>query len=203
MAVLLLLYHGAWQCGSMTGLAPEVFGKNYTAACDMVRDVRVAVSIRPQHSFFGLSLVVCFMRVYAWQWSAGVVMYVALFGCYPFQGRTNDATKQKILTADLVYPASLTNTVSDDAKDLIQRLLNRNPHERLTPEAALEHPWIKVGDRGHGSGTVVARSSRKCVCVPCCRMLEASASHSPMVVTLCRTSECSWTSPTCASCSSP
>ena len=35
-------------------------------------------------------------------------------------------------------------TISNPAKDLLSKLLDVNPNDRITIEEALQHPWIKV-----------------------------------------------------------
>ena len=73
-------------------------------------------------------------------WSLGVLLYVILAGELPFE---NDLLSQQISYADVVFRSSVWNTVSAEAKDLIQKLIVRDPAKRLTAEQALQHPWIQ------------------------------------------------------------
>ncbi|KAJ6244714.1 serine/threonine-protein kinase fhke-related [Anaeramoeba flamelloides] len=74
-------------------------------------------------------------------WSTGVVL---LFGYLPFskeQKATMSVWKQ-ILLCDLEFPSTENINISPQAKDLIQKLIEKNPLKRLTAQQALNHPWI-------------------------------------------------------------
>ena len=51
---------------------------------------------------------------------------------------------EQIKTADYVFPPILFDRISDEAKDLIQKLLVVDPEERLSSEQILRHPWLQV-----------------------------------------------------------
>jgi len=71
-------------------------------------------------------------------WSLGVLMYEFLVGAPPFEASEHNATYDRISKVDLKYPDFL----SEDAKDLMSRLLVKNPHERLPLEECMAHPFI-------------------------------------------------------------
>ena len=76
-------------------------------------------------------------------WSCGVIMYILLTGRPPFNGINEEEIMKKIKdgTYDMSrYPWGI---ISDDAKDLIQGLLQVNPKKRYTAKQALEHKWFK------------------------------------------------------------
>lgn len=50
-------------------------------------------------------------------------------------------TYQAILDAKVTYPPG--TAVSAEAKDLISKLLQRDPTKRITLDGVLEHPWVK------------------------------------------------------------
>ncbi|KAL4508229.1 hypothetical protein ABPG72_021602 [Tetrahymena utriculariae] len=75
-------------------------------------------------------------------WSAGVVLYTMLSGQEPFQAEYLQDLIAKIQNADYQFQSHIWSTISNEAKDLIQKCLILNPKERITPDQALLHPWI-------------------------------------------------------------
>eukprot|EP00397_Hematodinium_sp_SG-2012_P004459 GEMP01004471.1.p1 GENE.GEMP01004471.1~~GEMP01004471.1.p1 ORF type:complete len:649 (+),score=90.74 GEMP01004471.1:361-2307(+) len=80
-------------------------------------------------------------------WAVGVITYLLLFGRFPFSGSGDAAIMHEIIHKDLVYKSSQTkkehvNKVSCAAKDFCSLMLTKNPAQRLSPDAALQHPWI-------------------------------------------------------------
>ena len=53
---------------------------------------------------------------------------------------------RKIKAADYAFDPQYWDQVSDDAKDLIKKMLVVDPDKRLTADQALRHPWFMVGD---------------------------------------------------------
>jgi len=72
-------------------------------------------------------------------WSLGATLYVMLRGQYPFKG---DGLNEKIRTANFDMSGAIWSQISEDAKDLIRKLLRVNPAERLSLEDCLQHPWM-------------------------------------------------------------
>lgn len=62
------------------------------------------------------------------------------------------ACRHSILTSKLSFNRSCWTGISDDAKDFVGSLLNRDPAARPTAKQALQHPWLKgeVGERSQG-----------------------------------------------------
>jgi calcium/calmodulin-dependent protein kinase I len=76
-------------------------------------------------------------------WSIGVILYVVLV-CYPpFLEESQERQSQKIMTADYQFYDDDWRSISQEAQDLIRRLLVIDPAERLSATQALEHSWIK------------------------------------------------------------
>ncbi|KAK9819669.1 hypothetical protein WJX72_000934 [[Myrmecia] bisecta] len=73
-------------------------------------------------------------------WSLGVLCYEFLFGGPPFEAKGHSETYRRILKVDLTFPASIP--VSEGAKDLIKKLLRKDPTQRLPLQQVLQHPWI-------------------------------------------------------------
>ena len=72
-------------------------------------------------------------------WSVVVLMYVILAGELPFG---SSELSQQILRADVSFDKPVWKGVSEMAKDLIHRLIVRDPSLRLTAAESLQHPWI-------------------------------------------------------------
>ncbi|KAL1444536.1 hypothetical protein MTO96_029776 [Rhipicephalus appendiculatus] len=66
-------------------------------------------------------------------WSAGIVLYKLTTGRVPFRGKTKQALRERIITAPLKFPRSEDHphSATAPAKDMIYRLLKKNPVERL------------------------------------------------------------------------
>ena len=67
-----------------------------------------------------------------------------LCGFPPFFGDTEDEIYDKIEVGEYSFPSPYWDEVSDDAKDLISRLLDLDSERRFTSAQALDHPWVKV-----------------------------------------------------------
>jgi len=80
-------------------------------------------------------------------WSVGCILYFMLYGRPPFysQNEDEDEAQDEIMDAvtecKVVYDSEAK--ISDQAKDLIGRLLNPDPSKRATADNALNHSWMK------------------------------------------------------------
>jgi len=79
-------------------------------------------------------------------WSAGVILYHLLSGCPPFEATADMASLldlfKDIEKAEYDFWDPIWETVSEEAMDMIEALLEADPAKRLTAEAALRHPWM-------------------------------------------------------------
>lgn len=71
-------------------------------------------------------------------WSLGVLCYEFLCGVPPFEAHTNSDTYKRICSVDLKFPPH----ISVEAKDLIVKLLQYRPENRLSLDKVMTHPWI-------------------------------------------------------------
>lgn len=76
-------------------------------------------------------------------WSLGVVMYTLLGGYPPFFGENNKQIFKKVMEAKLVFDSQVWTRVSKQGKDLITKLIVKEPEKRLTAKEALAHPWFE------------------------------------------------------------
>jgi len=71
-------------------------------------------------------------------WTLGVLIYEFLVGKPPFETETSKDTYKRIEKVQFEFP----DCISNSARDLISRLLKRDPNERMELEEVLEHSWI-------------------------------------------------------------
>ncbi|KAK7346528.1 hypothetical protein VNO80_21049 [Phaseolus coccineus] len=76
-------------------------------------------------------------------WSVGVIAYILLCGSRPFWARTESGIFRAVLRATPSFDEPPWPSLSDEAKDFVKRLLNKDPRKRMTAAQALSHPWIK------------------------------------------------------------
>jgi calcium-dependent protein kinase len=75
-------------------------------------------------------------------WSIGVIAYILLCGCPPFNGDTDEQVFKRVKSGVFSFNAPEWDGVSYAAKDFICCLLRMDPRERLMASEALAHPWI-------------------------------------------------------------
>ncbi|XP_062226561.1 calcium-dependent protein kinase 13-like [Phragmites australis] len=76
-------------------------------------------------------------------WTAGVILYILLSGVPPFWAETQQGIFDAVLKGVIDFDSDPWPVISDSAKDLIRRMLNLRPAERLTAHEVLSHPWIR------------------------------------------------------------
>ncbi|CAA6656597.1 unnamed protein product [Spirodela intermedia] len=75
-------------------------------------------------------------------WSAGVILYILLSGVPPFWAEKK--IFDCILRGEIDFDSDPWPTISNSAKDLVRKMLTRDPKKRITSAQVLEHPWIRV-----------------------------------------------------------
>jgi len=78
-------------------------------------------------------------------WSIGVIIYILLVGYPPFYADNDPALFKKIIACDYDFGEGW-DAISDQAKDLVRKLLVKDPKKRLTATGVLSHPWIAGRD---------------------------------------------------------
>ncbi|KAL4437336.1 hypothetical protein ABPG75_004475 [Micractinium tetrahymenae] len=104
---------------------------------------------RPFHSLVGSAFYVApevLQREYGPQadvWSLGVCLFTLLSGLLPFFGETEEQVFDMVQYADLDLESQPWPQISPAAKDLVRRMLQRDPARRITPAQILQHPWMQ------------------------------------------------------------
>ncbi|KAK4798582.1 hypothetical protein SAY86_030908 [Trapa natans] len=76
-------------------------------------------------------------------WSAGVILYILLCGVPPFWAETEQGIAQAIIRSVVDFKRDPWPKVSDNAKDLVKKMLEPDPTKRLSAQEVLEHPWVQ------------------------------------------------------------
>lgn len=79
-------------------------------------------------------------------WSTGVILYILLSGCPPFNGANEFEILKKVEKGKFTFDLPQWRKVSEPAKDLIRKMLAYVPSMRISAKDALDHPWIKSTD---------------------------------------------------------
>ncbi|XP_051724993.1 serine/threonine-protein kinase D1 isoform X1 [Ctenopharyngodon idella] len=74
-------------------------------------------------------------------WSVGVIVYVSLSGTFPFN--EDEDIHDQIQNAAFMYPPNPWKTVTPEAIDLINNLLQVKMRKRYSVDKSLSHPWLQ------------------------------------------------------------
>nr|XP_034184052.1 peripheral plasma membrane protein CASK isoform X10 [Osmia lignaria] len=80
-------------------------------------------------------------------WSAGVLLHVLLTGTLPFVG-SRDRLRDAICRGRVQMETPPWDSISEPAKDLIQRMLTTDVNHRITIQEVLNHKWLRDRDKG-------------------------------------------------------
>ena len=112
-------------CGTEAYFAPEIVASRFTRSKEVTYGVEVDV------------------------WSCGVLLYVLIAGSFPWHSQAGqegvggvDEMDSCILEARYDFNASVWRQVSAECKDLIMKMLVKEPWKRLSAAKALKHAWF-------------------------------------------------------------
>ena len=79
------------------------------------------------------------------EWACGVMMYILLVNEPPFQGESEEEIFSKILKDEPNLDINPLKDISDNCKDLIKKLLEKDAKKRIKAREALKHPFFTSG----------------------------------------------------------
>jgi myosin-light-chain kinase len=78
-------------------------------------------------------------------WAFGILLYLLMYGHYPYDAKHPRDIMVKILTEPIQWQTKAK--LSKDAIEFLKSLLEHNPKKRTTAEQALEHPWMRLANQ--------------------------------------------------------
>jgi len=84
-------------------------------------------------------------------WSCGVVMYTIVLGVPPFAGSVENEVLDSIRSGCFRTDVPGWDTLSDDAKDVLEKMLEHDPKKRISPRVALEHKWMSSAPKNEAT----------------------------------------------------
>lgn len=72
-------------------------------------------------------------------WGLGILAFELLSGTPPFRSGTPNETYRKISEASPAFPEPF----SDEARDFITQMVQRQPEDRMSLASAIMHPWLQ------------------------------------------------------------
>lgn len=80
-------------------------------------------------------------------WSVGTILYEMVMGIPPYKGSNVEELKSNIQNGNVVFP-EVSSNCSAECIDLMKRLLQVDPNQRITFEEFFNHPFLHQDDTG-------------------------------------------------------
>ena len=76
-------------------------------------------------------------------WSLGIILYALICSRVPFYGANKTETGELIVNQPLSFDLPVWDSISDECKSLIKRMLDKDQNTRISISDVLAHPWVK------------------------------------------------------------
>lgn len=76
------------------------------------------------------------------EWACGIFMYYLISGEFPFKGKTKDEIISNIKNSDIDFSSPKFELISNECKDLITKLLEKDNNKRIKCNECFNHPFF-------------------------------------------------------------
>ena len=83
-------------------------------------------------------------------WSVGIILYSLFTGHLPYTGMSDHQVLSNIQNVRIDFDSPELGRAPETAKNLLKRLLCKDPRKRISAREALAHPWIAEEQREVG-----------------------------------------------------
>ena len=94
-------------------------------------------------------------------WSCGVILYILLCGYAPFYGENDKEIYKQVLKGEYDFPKEEWQNVSEEAKNLVQKMLEKDTKKRITALDALQDKWFKINKQKKTNNKLLAKNVLK------------------------------------------
>ncbi len=74
-------------------------------------------------------------------WALGIMLYALIMGTFPFKSSNKEELKRQIIEKDISINRK-EKSISQNCKDLISKMLDKDPNKRIGVSEIFDHPWI-------------------------------------------------------------